>query len=65
MTLRICCKCKTIMGEAKGYYPAPNGGEAEFTHGYCPECADELYRELCKMVVNGKAVLTTKEEGRI
>jgi hypothetical protein len=43
----ICAKCKKVRDD-KGYWTQVEAyvrerSEAEFTHGICPQCADELY----------------------
>jgi ligand-binding sensor domain-containing protein len=45
--LPICARCKKIRDD-KGYWNQIEGyiqkySEAEFSHGMCPECSDELY----------------------
>ena len=47
----ICSNCKKIRND-KGFWQqvevyVRNHTEAEFTHGICPECAQELYPDLC------------------
>jgi hypothetical protein len=48
--LPICANCKKIRDD-KGYWNRLEGyiqqhSEAEFTHGICPECIQELYPEI-------------------
>ena len=48
--LPICSNCKKIRDD-KGYWNRleayiQNHSDAEFTHGVCPDCIDELYPEL-------------------
>ena len=48
--LPICCVCKKIRDD-KGYWQqietyVKAHSDAEFTHGYCPECADNVRREI-------------------
>ncbi|MFC1840245.1 GAF domain-containing protein [Thermodesulfobacteriota bacterium] len=48
--LPICAKCKKIRDD-KGYWTQIESyikkhSEADFSHGMCPECEDELYRDL-------------------
>jgi hypothetical protein len=45
--LPICASCKKIRND-KGYWEQVevyirDRSEAEFTHGFCPECAERLY----------------------
>ncbi len=47
----ICSNCKKIRND-EGYWQQVevymrNHTEAEFTHGICPDCAQELYPEFC------------------
>lgn len=47
----ICAKCKKIRSD-DGYWAevdeyVRDHTEAEFSHGLCPECAAELYPEMC------------------
>lgn len=47
----ICSNCKRIRND-EGYWQqvevyVRNHTEAEFTHGICPDCVQELYPELC------------------
>ncbi len=46
----ICCHCKKVRNDA-GYWAQietyiQEHSEAEFTHGFCPECARKLYPEM-------------------
>lgn len=50
--LPICCSCKKIRDD-QGYWEQievyiRDHSEAEFTHGYCPECVARLYPKLAK-----------------
>jgi len=49
--LPICANCKKIRDD-KGYWNQietyiKNHSEAEFSHGICPDCINELYPDLC------------------
>jgi len=48
----ICSSCKKILND-KGYWEQMelyirDHSEADFSHGICPECAEELYPEFYK-----------------
>ena len=50
--LPICANCKKIRND-QGYWQdvavyIRDHSEAEFTHGVCPDCVDELYPELAE-----------------
>ncbi len=50
--LPICCSCKRIR-EDNGYWQQieqyiESRSDAEFSHGLCPDCAEELYPKYCK-----------------
>jgi len=48
--LPICAKCKRIRNENNEWKPIEeyirDHSDAEFTHGLCPECMQELYPDL-------------------
>jgi CheY-like chemotaxis protein len=48
--LPICAKCKKIRDDRGAWHSLEDyvtqHSEAHFTHGYCPQCGDELLREL-------------------
>jgi sigma-B regulation protein RsbU (phosphoserine phosphatase) len=51
--LPICCNCKSIrnddgLWDAIEVYIKANS-DAEFTHGMCPSCIEELYPELAEV----------------
>ncbi|MBP1750639.1 MAG: putative sensor with domain [Deltaproteobacteria bacterium] len=50
--LPICASCKKIRDD-KGYWEQLEGyitkhSEARFSHGICPECAEQLYPQLSR-----------------
>lgn len=51
--LPICAKCKKIRDKDGKWHNIESyisrNSEAEFTHGLCPDCIEELYPELSKM----------------
>ncbi len=49
--LPVCAHCKKIRDEKGQWHEIESyiccQSEAEFTHGLCPECVNELYPDLC------------------
>ena len=47
--LPVCASCRRIRGEQGDWQPLESyiqeRSDAEFTHGICPDCAEELYPE--------------------
>jgi PAS domain S-box-containing protein len=60
--LPICCQCKRIRDDAggwnqlEGYIKAHS--KADFTHGYCPECAEQALDEMKRGLDRGRIPTT-------
>jgi PAS domain S-box-containing protein len=59
--LPICAECKKIRDKAGNWQPMEvyiaNHSEADFTHGYCPECGREFMKEIedyQEQIIDGK-----------
>jgi len=62
--LPICCYCKKIRND-QNYWQQVDGyisehSEAQFTHGICPDCRDQIVKpELERLKVEQQTVPTT------
>ena len=45
----MCCLCQRIQ-EKRSWRYVPVKDEEQFTHGYCPECFQQVMRELQALV---------------
>nr|WP_320010198.1 hypothetical protein [uncultured Desulfobulbus sp.] len=45
----MCCVCQRIQ-EKRAWRYVPVKDEEQFTHGYCPECFQQVMRELQALV---------------
>jgi hypothetical protein len=47
--LPICASCKRIRDDHENWHPVESyisdHSQAEFSHGLCPDCAQEIYAE--------------------
>jgi hypothetical protein len=48
----ICCQCGKYLGDKPGFERP-----GMVTSTYCPECEAEVYRELARMTLDGRATL--------
>jgi len=65
--LPICAKCKKIRDD-QGYWNQvekyiSEHSEAKFTHGICPQCANELYPDLYNGIVSNNKNKSIKVSG--